>query len=102
MREVQDDKKPWRVHLKRLVEMGRRPVEELEGPEVPDAVEYLWDWLLELDGMRHIGMNGPEPFTPEMVEAWARMSGNEVTPAEFRALVQLGFLLQHPPPEDDD
>lgn len=63
------------------------------GPEPPDAVSYLRDWLLEIHGHSGVGMNGLAPVTYATVESWARLTGTIVRPEEVRALVQLDAAL---------
>lgn len=78
------------------MEIGRLPESELLGPEIPDALSYLWDWLMELDVAREIGANGPLPFTYQQLDAWARLTDRDPTPLEVDALMKLGLVLLYP------
>lgn len=100
LRERDKDGYEWRTHLQKRVERGIAPEADLLGPDIPEALEYFWGWLLELDRMREIGMAGPAPFTPQMIESWARQKRIELTPWEFDALAGLGLLLIAPPKKD--
>lgn len=102
MRELQDGGKPARVHMENLVRQGRKTQDELDGPPVPDALEYLYRWLMELDRARDFGMSGPKLFTYPQVESWARLTGRDPEPHEVEALMHLGTVLLHPPPVEQE
>jgi hypothetical protein len=70
----------------------------LEAPPVPDAVQYLYDWLLELDAARGYDMNGPQLLSYREVDAWARLTDRQPQPHEVQALLSLDRVLCHPQP----
>lgn len=71
-------------------------VEALRGPEMPEALEYLWDWFLELDRTRTAGMNGPDPLTYPVIESWARLTQRAPTPADVSLLLDMDAVMRHP------
>lgn len=68
----------------------------LDGPELPEPMEYLWDWFLELDRTRTAGMNGPDPLTYPILEAWARLMDRHPTPMDVDLLLQMDVVMRHP------
>lgn len=58
-------------------------------PEFPDAIEYIWDDFMELNGMRSEGMNGVAGFTPEMIAAWLHIFDHHREPHELKALFEV-------------
>lgn len=76
-------------------------IDKLEGPPFPEALAYLYGWLLELDSARGVGVNGLESFTYQMVDAWARTTDQHPDPHEVTALMYLGRVFLYPPPDAD-
>lgn len=68
----------------------------LEGPPLPAALVYLWDWFLELDLSRGEGMMGIPPLTYVMLHAWAQLTRRRPASYEVRALFQLDLAVRHP------
>lgn len=77
---------------------SKTAIEALAGPEIPEALEYLYDWWLELDRVRKIdGMSGaPEPLTPERIKAWQELSGHTLDPLEFEAMMIIDLASRAP------
>jgi hypothetical protein len=100
MREsVEGTRHSVRAHLKAAADRGSvTAAEELAGPELPEALGYLWDWFSELDGVRTFnGMNGhPEPITYQAIDAWSRLTGRGPTPEEVQALVLIDGVYLNP------
>ncbi|MDB4913105.1 MAG: hypothetical protein JWM95_749 [Gemmatimonadetes bacterium] len=69
---------------------------ELEGPEFPESLDYLWRWFQELHRTRAAGMNGPEPMTHTEIDAWARLTNRTPDALEVDALLMLDLLSRHP------
>ena len=100
-----DDKGvPARTHLERRAERGDRigleAREQLRGPEMPQALEYLWEWFLELNASRSVGMHGLAAITYQDIDAWARLTGREPDPLEVQALMQLDTAWRFPGDEE--
>jgi hypothetical protein len=74
---------------------------KLEGPEMPEEVAYLWDYLLELDRARRYGFNGPEGLTYVDLDAWCRLTDRVLEPHEVEALMMLDMALRAPPTEEE-
>jgi hypothetical protein len=103
MREpVEGTKHSVRAHLEAAAERGSESAAQtLAGPEIPEALEYLWEWFSELDGVRTFnGMNGlPEPITYAAIDAWARLTGRSPTPEEVQSLVLIDGVFRQPKAE---
>lgn len=69
---------------------------QLEGPPIPYAIEYLWDWFNELERGRGIDMNGPSPITYESIDSWARLTDRNPKPYEVNALFILDAVSRNP------
>lgn len=74
----------------------KKALQNLEGPEIPEQLAYLWLWFLELDRTRTHGMNGPDPITYPMIDAWARLTQRTPDAIEVDALLLLDVVSRHP------
>ncbi len=91
-----------RQHLESAARRGhRKAIEELEGPEFPDALEYLYVWLYELHGRSGAGMHGLAPMSYTTIAAWSSLTGNVPDALEVRALLALDAILLSPPDEKE-
>ena len=89
-----------REHLQGAANRGdEEAAAKLAPPPFPDAIAYLYAWLLELDGARDVGMSGLKTFTYPMIESWARLTDQHPEPHEVAALMHLGRVLLYPPDE---
>jgi len=77
---------------------GIRPP-ELDGPECPDAVEYLWKWFIELDNARGGNGFGLNPISYTELLAWATMTRANPSPWEVATLKRIDALFLS---QDDD
>ncbi|WP_435406470.1 phage tail assembly chaperone [Pseudomonas juntendi] len=64
---------------------GRRPA-QLDGPELPAAVDHVWGWYLELHAARGGSGFGPSPIGFTEMAAWAALTGNHPSPWEVETL----------------
>lgn len=63
-----------------------------ESPEIPDALQYLWDWFRQhCKGLAQNGMGYP-PVTWEGLTAWCGLTGVVLEPWEADVMVTLGVL----------
>ena len=72
----------------------------LQGPELPDCVEYLLEWSLELFGRSGVGMAGVAPLSYGTIAQWAALTNRSVTPLEVDALIRIDAVMVHPDPKD--
>lgn len=71
-------------------------LEELDQPDFPDDLDYLWEWFLELHSARQSGGFGAAPISYLEMEAWSRLTDRELRDWEARAIRTLDgmFLSQ--------
>jgi hypothetical protein len=93
-----DGKFTVREHIAAAVARGKMSPEELDGPEIPDAGWYLWEWYGELAACRtHSGVSGaPEPITYRDIAAWAELMHRHLTPEEVEALLAIDRVSRNP------
>lgn len=73
------------MHLEDLErQSGVRPP-ELDGPDCPQALAYLWTWFCELSNVRGGGM-GLAPIGWSEMQAWCAVTRRELTRLECQAL----------------
>jgi hypothetical protein len=71
-------------------------IKGLASPPFPEALEYLWDWFMELDRTRTTGFNGPDPITYPIIESWARLMDRHPSPTDVELLLQMDLVMRHP------
>ena len=71
-------------------------MEELEGPEPPDAMLYLLEWAYALCGRSGTSMEGLAPLSYGSIEAWARLMDIHILPLEVTALISLDAVIRKP------
>lgn len=59
---------------------------ELDGPECPPGLDYVWHWFLELAATRKGGGFGPERIGYADIDAWSRLTGCDPNPFEVGCL----------------
>lgn len=77
-----------------------RSIAALNGPECPEELKYLVDWCYLLFARSGVSADGVAPLSYTTIEAWSRLSGNEVDPHEVEALMLLDAALRNPGEED--
>jgi hypothetical protein len=79
-----------------LAARGREDaIAELQGPEIPEALEYLWGWFLEQ-------RPGGEALSYEDIDAWARLTRRRLEPHEVHAMIELDSAIRSRTLEADD
>jgi hypothetical protein len=68
--------------------MGRTPL-QLQAPEFPTELEYLWDYFLELSSTRPQGYSGPLPITYQEIAAWRDLTDNPITSLDVEVIKRL-------------
>ena len=68
----------------------------LQGPELPESVGYLRDWLYQLHGTSGVAMDGAAPLSWSTIRDWASFVGIDPPPTEdeVSALRMLDALLR--------
>lgn len=92
-----DDGSTQRAHLESAAARGSiTAARELEGPELPDALSYLVEWIHALSGRSGVGMSGFAPLTWSTIGEWSRFTGIDPDVAEIDALFVLDSVLLNP------
>lgn len=66
---------------------GKCP-DELDGPECPFELQYLWGIYLEITRTRQGGF-GPQAITYQEIASWSHLFRTRLAPWEVRTLVTL-------------
>jgi hypothetical protein len=86
-----------RAHLELSAARGNEDARRrLEGPEFPEALEYLWGWAMELYGRSGVGMAGLVPLTYTTVQHWSELTEQYPTPDEVQGLMRIDAALRSP------
>jgi hypothetical protein len=86
----QKDGRTYRETIEPLARRGHAgSIQELEDKPLPDVLEYLWRWFLQLDAMREPSMSGLAPITPKNLEAWRELYEIRTKPYEIDAIVRI-------------
>jgi hypothetical protein len=65
---------------------------DLDGPEPPLELAYLWEWFQDLHTARGSNGMGPNPITYTDIAAWAGLSGITLRAPEIQAILMLDRL----------
>lgn len=71
-------------------------VRMLTGPPLPESLEYLWVWLLDIRRGLGSGMEGLHPLTWVVLDAWTRLTGTTLDPEEASALLTIDAVMRDP------
>ena len=103
---METDGAPARAHLELAAKRGSAAaLAALEGPECPEALEYLLGWAYTLHGRSGISEVGVAPLSYAEVDAWARRTRTDIEPWEVEALMAIDAALRHPgedEPEEEE
>jgi hypothetical protein len=77
-----------REHLESAARQGIPT--QIEGPQLPDTVNYLWKWFCEIHDGRTLSGMGPNRANHMDLMAWQWNTGNKLASWELRAIRDLG------------
>jgi len=78
-----------RDHLEQVErQTGVRP-KELDGPEFPYLLEYIWSAFLSLNSLRTVGMNGPNPISLVEIKYWSELTENPLSAFDVELIKRL-------------
>ncbi len=87
----------WRAQLEASAARGNpHAIERLTPKPYHEGIAYLLGWSQELVGRSGEGMNGAAALTWNTLDAWARRTRRNPTPAECAALMDLDRVIRHP------
>ena len=79
-------------HLEQVERQTGRTPKELEGPDFPISIEYLWSAFLSLSVSRTTGFSGPNPITYEEIRAWKELTQTPLTSRDVEAIKRLDLV----------
>ena len=80
---------PLRSHLEHLVRVTGEDDPELHVPPFPEPLRRLWDKFLSLHEGRTYGINGVNPVSYTDIDAWMRVTGNDLDEWEVKAFMKI-------------
>lgn len=86
MSKKQSDGQSLRDHLEAVErQTGNRP-KELDGPDFPHLMSYVWSAFLSLNSSRNPAFSGVAPITYEQILAWKQLTNNPLSPREVEVI----------------
>lgn len=84
-----------RAHLEAAARTGSAFArQQLEEPEFPVALTYLWGWVHEIRQGLGVGMDGLASLTWTALEAWQRLTDRLLQPHEVEAVFAVDAALR--------
>lgn len=86
-----------RDHLENVHrQTGKMPAQLIPPVDMPEFLNYLWQWFCSLSGGRGYTENGPMPLSFSEIQAWAHLTKTDLSAWEVSALKQIdqAFLLE--------
>ncbi|MDI6742662.1 MAG: hypothetical protein QMD11_07970 [Smithella sp.] len=88
----QKDGASLREHLEVVhMQIGKMP-EQLKPVDIPDFVNYLWQWFLELSRGRGYAEYGPMPLSYSEIKAWAQLTKTELQSWELNVIKKIDLI----------
>lgn len=81
-----------RDELKQVEDQKGEPVAELECIEIPDCVDYLWEWFGELNMSRSSNGFGVNPISYLEIQSWNELNTNMIRPWEVKTLKKMDAI----------
>lgn len=77
---------------------GSWPEDIPEPPDIPPALEHLWAWFWQLRTANPSAGFGPAPLSFGEMDAWQRVTGNQLEPWQVDVLLAMdaAFLTAQP------
>lgn len=69
-------------------QIGQTPI-ELQGPQFPELMEYVWSAFISLHSARGQGFNGPLPLTYTEIAFWQQLTGSQLSVWEVGVIKKL-------------
>lgn len=82
-----------RAELQQVEKQKGKPIEELECQEIPDYVQYLWNWFWEINETRSSNGFGMNPLTFLEIQAWSNLNMYWVRPWEVKTIKRMDAVL---------
>ena len=94
---TEDDGTSYRSHLELKARKGDHwAVNQLLGPDEPETLYYLVEWVYGLCGRSGASMSGIAPLSYGTISDWSRLMGTSPTDLEVQALILLDGVIRNP------
>ena len=71
---------------------GVLPIELVEEPQIPECLDYVWQWFIELNRTRSSNGFSMNPISYSEIDSWARVTGTPINPFEVQLIKDLDTL----------
>lgn len=78
-----------REHLESVERQTGRTPKELQGPDFPDLLEYIWSAFIHLSSLRGQGFSGPLPIDYRTISDWMDLTGIKLSAWEVDTILRL-------------
>ena len=89
MAKPQGDGQPLYLHLQAAQRQTQTRIDQLHGPECPEALRYVWEWFCELSPRRARGFDGVGPISWPELHAWQISRRIQLTEQELDDLLAI-------------
>lgn len=89
LNDRQKDGATLRDHLNAAWNSNGIKPEQLDCEELPENIQYIWSWFIDLDYYRGSNMNGANPITPTLIKDWCWMNDVDLEHFERMAIKRL-------------
>lgn len=73
-------------HLEQVQKQTGRKLEQLEGPEFPTCMSYVWSVFLDLNNSRSMGEAGAQPITYQDIKAYTDLTHTALSPRDVNTI----------------
>ena len=85
-----EDGSTKRQHLQIVANATKKvPVELQDQPELPESVQHVWDWFLDLNSGRTASVAGLNVISYSEIKAWAELRNEKLAVWEVNAIKDL-------------
>jgi hypothetical protein len=79
-------------HLSQVEQQTGITPRELEVPEIPPIIEYIWEVFIEVSSGRSAGLSGPSPISHQEIHSWSILTGITLTSFEVNLLKKIDSI----------
>lgn len=81
-----------RDELEQVKKQTGESISELEYAEIPDCVNYLWQWFVELSSSRSSSGFGANPISYLEINAWDKLNMHWIRPWEVETIKRMDAI----------
>jgi hypothetical protein len=91
--KLQEDGQSLRVHLESAWRQTGKKPERLDTGDIPEHLEYIWNWFIELNNTRQHAEYGRLPITYSEMQAWCELTGSKPSSNDVKLIKLIDSLL---------